>query len=192
MATRNFGLTTNAERYYVLDEAYNNMLSLEEIAEIIESSVSSYMDKNKYYSSGVDINRERDGEADLFKMHRSITFNGVEAIIEATVFIEFGYYEGMRLDFDFNVGTETVLYPCNGSLASYYDEEYFAEDLKNAFFFNNMPYKLAAYRYSGFIDKVDSEVSKMKDDVNVALSRITESYRLVGTFSNGEAIYEKA
>lgn len=190
MSTRNFGITTNAEKYYVLDESYN-VLILEEIATIIESSVSSYMDKNRYYSSGVDINIKTDAQANIFKMHRSITFNGVEAIIEAVVFIEFGHYDGMRLDFDFNVGTETGLYPSNGSFASYYDEEYFAEDLKNAFFFNNMPYKLAAYRYSGFIDRVDSEVSKMKDDVNVALSRITDSYRLVGVFSNGEAIYEK-
>lgn len=190
MATRNFGITTNAEKYYVLDESYNALI-LEEIAAIIESSVSSYMDKNRYYSSGVDINIKTDAQANIFKMHRSITFNGVEAIIEATVFIEFGHYDGMRLDFDFNVGTETGLYPCNGSFSSHYDEEYFAEDLQNAFFFNNMPHKLAAYRYNGFIDRVDAEVSKMKDDVNVALSRITDSYRLVGVFSNGEAIYEK-
>lgn len=190
MATRNFYVKNANDVYAFGMEAedvddYNDSLD-----RIKEAGVSKYGFEE---TSGDDGDRDFCGFYILNKDFGCRDFYNSDLSVDINIIIlaRSGYYDGYNLDFELEVMND---YYNPYKLGDYECEEDLIEAMADEFVedcdvYNKGLRKCFEKRYKAFLEDFIDEAIEYAN--NVLKNLCEEEYRLVGAFSNGEALYQK-
>ena len=128
---------------------------------------------------------------DLFSYNISKSYGDIEVEVSIRGQLVGAYYEGASLDFEVEIynGGESV------SLDNYSNVENILDDLfepKYEHTYSELSQGLRTILMNKAIKWANNEVEKMKVLIEEVFTEVSEPLNLIGTFSNGEAIYEKS
>ena len=191
MSTRNF-YTCNANNVYSFGEDAEDSFDFDVCLNAIKD-IAIY----KYgfeETSGCDDNRSYTGSYILEKWLGAKEFynSGLDTNINVIIVARDGYYAGANLDFELEIENE---YDEPKKLGDYRNVDDLIDDMADVFvddyydLYNYGLRKCFKNRYKAFLEH---NIYEAIDYANDILSKLCDGeYRLIGTFSNGEGIYEK-
>ena len=114
-------------------------------------------------------------------LYTTKNYGDIQCEVEINCFARSGYYEAACLDYETKITVDNE---------SFYDE---TPDMLDIFLscspkFNNGMLKIQGGNCEKWCDKTQSE---MKEQIEKVFESVSNTYRKVGSFSNGETIYEK-
>ena len=180
MATNNF-MNENASNIYVITNdkmEFDYMADNEILAEDIKSflpDLTIYNDYDVYYE-----NRSYPSIR-LGEICEEVTTNkDIYIMVCVTLVLRSGYYEAYNLDYEYNINIDDdTLYDDDSGI----DE--FLNEYKDAF-------ELTDDEIVDITEETDEVLSRLISKVEDVYSKLSETYKQLGTFSNGEGIYERA
>lgn len=190
MATSNFSRTVNASRYFTVNgDSWEYQNLIENLTDQLEEMASNHR-LTFYPEDKWNGNYERViGTLCGVKIYGDI---GVEVGVE--VHLESGYYEGVKMDYRIMVQRNKY-----GEISEV-DEEDTVEILLEELFDtdteymseSNMNLGMRVIQRNRAVKWVHKEIERISEIVEEVLSlNSDQELRLVGTFSNGESIYEE-
>jgi hypothetical protein len=171
------GATLELKEEYRAVETYE----IDEFKEYLRERAEEKIKNSPYYYKELDsCGRERNYTSyDLFSYNISKSYGDIEVEVSIRGQLVGAYYEGASLDFEVEFNNE-----------SYINNE---PDFEWLFEYNSdMNRGLQVVHNRNAIKWANNEVEKMKVLIEEVFTEVSEPLNLVGTFSNGEAIYEKS
>lgn len=183
MSTRNFHVA-NASKAYVVDYGDDEMMWEEaqnHLGDLIKHLYNDF-DKDTYTRSTKELRSYPALSIGTFEFN--ITYLGLQLDFKVHIFLRAGYYSAANLDYEYEWFVD---------YSDVYDDiTDIIYDIDN----DQERYNIDPLAWSFKIKEMNEELTSLqKEAINTVediLSKVSEPYNCIGTFSNGEAIYEKA
>jgi hypothetical protein len=114
----------------------------------------------------------------LGSLREDKTFGDVEVSIKILIVLRYGYYEGANLDYEVQFSSGSC----------WEDEPDFRFDFESRSYMNSGMIKIQSRNAEKWAVKESEEMIK---EIEKLFTQVTTPYRKLGSFSNGEGVYEK-
>lgn len=182
MGTSNF-YNVNASKIYVIDYEDNNHMweeSQDHLGDLILDMDNSF-ETSTNIESRENLRSHQSNSIGFFK--NSLEYLGLDFTININIFIRPGYYSAANLDYEVEWFVDS---------SDYYEAvDDLIHDIHTSIDYYPVNKGVWAIHKSSLENKLTKIESELTSNVEKILSKISEPYNCLGTFSNGEALYEK-